>query len=181
MIGSPPIALERLDLVLLDAAILRALVERRRDRAATLLEADVPAWWPDDHDARFLELRLEQVEHDPAIGDWLVRGVVLRETGELVGHAGFHGPPGVNGPRDPEAVEIGYAVFAPHRGRGFASEAAAGLIRWAREERGVRTFIASVAPGNDASLAVVRKLGFVQVGEQWDDVEGLELVFELAH
>ena len=114
------------------------------------------------------------------MSEWLVRGLVLRETGELVGHAGFHGPPGVNGLRSPEAIEIGYTVFPPHRGRGYASEAAAGLIRWAHDEQGVSTFVASVAPSNDASLAIVRKLGFEQVGEQWDEEDGLELVFRLT-
>jgi ribosomal-protein-alanine N-acetyltransferase len=39
--------------------------------------------------------------------------------------------------------------------------------------------IASIAPDNDPSLAIVRKLGFEQTGEQWDDEDGLELVFQL--
>lgn len=86
----------------------------------------------------------------------------------------------MNGQRRPDAVELGYTVFAQFRGRGYATEAAAGLIRWARDERGVRAILASVAPGNEPSLAIVRKLGFVQVSEQWDDEDGLELVFELA-
>jgi RimJ/RimL family protein N-acetyltransferase len=173
------IRLERLDLVLLSAPLLQELVAGRRDRATALLGADIPAWWPDAHDLRFLKLRLEQVERDPTVRKWLVRGLVLREAKSLVGHAGFHGPPGVNGPRTPGAVEIGYTVFPPFRGRGYAQEAAAGLTRWAREEHGISTFIASVAPDNAPSLAVVRKLGFRQVGEQWDKEDGLELVFQL--
>jgi hypothetical protein len=32
---------------------------------------------------------------------------------------------------------------------------------------------------NAPSLAIVRRLGFVQTGEYWDDEDGLELVFEL--
>ena len=47
------------------------------------------------------------------------------------------------------------------------------------EERGVKRFVASVAPSNEPSLAIVRKLGFVQTGERMDDEDGLELVFEL--
>jgi RimJ/RimL family protein N-acetyltransferase len=69
-------------------------------------------------------------------------------------------------------------VFPPFRGRGIATEAVAALVEWARADRGIRRFVASVAPGNDASLAIVRKLGFVQTGEQWDEEDGLELVFE---
>ncbi len=98
----------------------------------------------------------------------------------MVGHAGFHGPPGVNGLRKREAVELGYTVFPPFRGRGYATEAASALLAWARKEHGVSRFVASVAPGNDPPLAIVRKLGFVQTGERWDDEDGVELVFELA-
>jgi RimJ/RimL family protein N-acetyltransferase len=44
---------------------------------------------------------------------------------------------------------------------------------------GIRRFVASIGPGNGPSLAVVRRLGFIQTGEQWDDEDGLESVFEL--
>ena len=64
-------------------------------------------------------------------------------------------------------------------GDDYATEAAAALMGWA-EGQGVRRFVVSVAPGNEPSLAIVRKLGFVQTGEQWDEEDGLELVFELA-
>ena len=36
---------------------------------------------------------------------------------------------------------------------------------------------ATVSPINPPSLAVVRRLGFKQVGMQKDEVDGLELVF----
>ena len=51
-------------------------------------------------------------------------------------------------------------------------------MTWAHEQKGIHDFIASVSPGNAPSLTVVRKLGFVQTGEQWDEEDGLELVFE---
>jgi RimJ/RimL family protein N-acetyltransferase len=51
---------------------------------------------------------------------------------------------------------------------------------WAHALHGVRRFIASVAPDNEPSLAIVRKLGFVQTGKQWDEEDGEELVFELT-
>jgi RimJ/RimL family protein N-acetyltransferase len=175
------ISLDRLDLVLLSPATLDALVSGRRSEAEAELRATIPPDWPDEHDARFLGFRLEQVRRDPGVGEWLVRGLVLRETGELVGHAGFHGPPGVNGAQRSDAVEVGYTVFPAHRGRGLATEAASGLIEWARKAHGLRAFIASVAPGNDPSLAIVRKLGFRQTGEQWDEEDGLELVFLLEY
>lgn len=177
----PAISARGLELVSMSPAFVEALLEGRREEAAALLRARIPGGWPDAHDGGFLRLRLDQMRNDPDVQRWLVRALVLRGPDPaLVGHAGFHGPPGANGPRKPGALEIGYTVFPAFRGRGYATEAAAALIGWARGEEGVIDFIASVAPDNGPSLAVVRKLGFVQTGEQWDEEDGLELVFELG-
>jgi [ribosomal protein S5]-alanine N-acetyltransferase len=172
------IATERLDLVLL-TPVLGHLVEGRRDVAGATIGAAIPDWWPDEQDVRFLRFRRDQATRDASAGEWLVRAVVLHETRELIGHAGFHGPPGVNALKEASAVEVGYTVFPEHRGRGYASEALRGLIGWASEERGIHTLVASVGPDNEPSLAIVRKLGFIHVGEHWDDEDGRELEFRL--
>jgi RimJ/RimL family protein N-acetyltransferase len=74
-------------------------------------------------------------------------------------------------------VEIGYTIHEQFRRRGLASEAANGMARWAGRAGG-RVLRASISPDNDPSLALVRRAGFVQVGEQYDERDGLELVFE---
>ena len=91
--------------------------------------------------------------------------------GEVVGHVDFHGPPWMVGRAD-----IGYSIFAARRRRGYATEAAQALVDWAFTQDQAQVF-ASVMPTNTASLRVVEKLGFAQVGEQIDDEDGLELVF----
>jgi ribosomal-protein-alanine N-acetyltransferase len=173
-----PILSNRLELVSMSPAIVDALLAGRSEEAAGLIGGELPGGWPGGHE-RFFRLRLEQMQREPSVQPWLVRALVLREGREVIGHAGFHGPPGVNGKRDAEAVELGYEVFPTFRARGLATEAAGALIGWARERHGVRRFIVSIAPGNDPSLAIAAKLGFVQTGEQWDDEDGHELVFEL--
>jgi RimJ/RimL family protein N-acetyltransferase len=176
----PPIVSARLELISMSPQMLEALLEGRRNEARQLLGVAVPDDWDSRYDG-FIRLRVEQMRRDPAIQEWLVRALVLRGAErEMVGHAGFHGPPGVNAKRKPTAVELGYTIFPPFRRRGLGAETAAALIRWAHEERGVEDFVASVAPDNAPSLAIVRRLGFVQTGEQWDDEDGLELVFELG-
>ena len=110
---------------------------------------------------------------DPASRRWVARAVVDAESGAAVGHAGFHGPPDASG-----MVEVGYSVDPRHRRRGYARALLAELLRRAGEEPGVRTVRATVAPDNAASLATLAGSGFVQVGEQHDEVDGLELVFE---
>ncbi len=176
----PPIRSRRLDLVSMPPSFMAAVLDGRRGDAADMLGAPLPGGWPEEGGEGFLHRRLDQMRRDPESQAWLVRALVLRSESLMVGHAGFHGPPGANGPEKADAVEFGYTVFPAFRGRGYATEAASALMTWA-EEQGIRHFVASVAPVNEPSLAIVHKLGFVQTGEQWDEVDGLELVFELEH
>ena len=85
----------------------------------------------------------------------------------MVGHVGFHSPPGPNYLRDiaPNGVEIGYSVFAPFRRRGYATASAAALIEWASREHGVSDFVASIAHDNLASQRVAARVGFKFVRE----------------
>ena len=164
---------ERVALVWLSPEILDSLLDGRRDEAERLLGARIPPEWPGP-DAGFLRFRRRQMEERPEYVEWLVRAVVL--DGEVVGHAGFHGPPGINERRDPDALEVGYSIFERHRGRGLATDALRALMGWAGE-RGITRFVASVSPENAPSLAIVRKLGFVEVGRHWDEEDGEELEF----
>ena len=173
----PVIRSARLDLVSLSPLILEALLDGRRGDAEAELSAALPVDWPHADVEPFLRLRLGQLAQDPELQPWLVRALVRRQDGTMIGHAGFHGPPGTGG-LAPGKAELGYTVFPAFRGRGYATEAALALMEWAGG-RGIRRFVASVGPLNAPSLAIVSKLGFVQTGEQWDDEDGLELVFEL--
>ncbi len=172
----PPIISERLELVSLTPAFIEAVLAG----AAADESFRPPDWWPDDHDRGFLSLRLRQMRDDPGYQEWSVRAVVLPNGDRpMIGHAGFHGPPGVNAVKAPDAVELGYTIFEPFRGRGYATEAARALMDWASQEHGIRHFVASVGPWNEPSLAMMRRLGFEQTGRHWDEEDGLELEFEL--
>jgi [ribosomal protein S5]-alanine N-acetyltransferase len=131
----------------------------------------------DEHDARFFQLRRRELAAQPELLGWFVWAVVVDD--EMVGHAGFHGPPGRNAQNDAEMVEIGYTIYPQHRRRGYATEAARALIGWARAEHGVRRFLFSISPENEPSLAIARRLGFTEVGRHWDEEDGEELEFEL--
>ncbi len=175
-IPASPIRTERLSLVLLREAALAALTRRDRAAAARLqglaLPAEFPA--PDGSDDFFLEVQLKRMRADPHLRAWCARLMVRRSDGVVVGHCGFHGPPVAVG-----RTEIGYTVFPAYRGVGLATEAAAALVAWAWE-RGEMTVFAAVAPANLPSLAVVRKVGFVQTSVQIDEIDGQELVFEVS-
>ncbi len=63
-----------------------------------------------------------------------------------------------------DAWELGYWIGRPHWGRGYATEAAQALLAWA-ERRGLDRFVSSALADNLASQAVLRRAGFVAVGE----------------
>jgi ribosomal-protein-alanine N-acetyltransferase len=162
-------------------AFMEALLAGRLDDAADVLGIRLPDVPLDVPAERFLTHRLEQMRRDPDVQQWLARAIVLRDEGRMmVGNAGFHGAPGVNAPGEPHALEIGYGILTEHRRRGYAIEAVEGLIGWARTQ-GIDHFVASVAPDNEPSLAIIRKLGFVRTGEHIDPEDGLEYVFQLRN
>jgi [ribosomal protein S5]-alanine N-acetyltransferase len=156
---------------------IEALLDGRREDAAALLKIEVPEEFPSEGERGFLTLRLRQMHENIRFQVWCPHAIVL--GGQMIGHAGYHGPPGINSLHAPEAVEFGYRIFPPYRGRGYATEAARMLMDLAEQRADIRHFVLSVGPTNEPSLAIVRKLGFIHVGERMDDEEGRELVFEL--
>jgi ribosomal-protein-alanine N-acetyltransferase len=167
-----PITTPRLALVPLEPEAIRHLIAGDRAEAERVVGRTLPAEFPNSDDLEgFLPVQLSRMEAMPNRTEWMARLMIESATGEVVGHCGFHGPPDVIG-----RAEIGYTVFVDFRGRGFAKETAQGLVDWAFAQ-GQHEVFASVSPDNAASLAVVRAVGFIQVGTQEDEVDGLELVF----
>ena len=161
---------DRLELVLFTKAHMELLIGRG---PATELPFDVPNGWAQE-EGWLLGLRVGQIDKNPAEAPWLLRAILWAGgSRQMIGHAGFHA-----GPDEKGRVEIGYSVFPEHRRRGVAEEAATTMLRQASRDPRVEAFRASVSPRNEPSLALVRKLGFVQTGVQWDELDGEELVFE---
>ncbi|MET9383359.1 GNAT family N-acetyltransferase [Streptomyces sp. NPDC002928] len=64
-------------------------------------------------------------------------------------------------------AEIAWVVGTPWQGRGYASEAARGLVAWLRE-RSVPTIVAHIHPAHRASAAVAAAAGLAPTDEQQD-------------
>jgi RimJ/RimL family protein N-acetyltransferase len=158
-------------------AFLEALLADRRDEAERLLGIPLFAEYPSAGERRYLTMRLRQMYEDPRFETWCPYATAL--GGQMVGHGGYNGPPGDNAAQAPDAIEVGYAIFAPYRGCGYATEAARMLMDMAEERANVRHFVLAISPTNAPSLAIARKLGFLRTGERMVDERGLEHVFEL--
>lgn len=84
--------------------------------------------------------------------------VALKTCGTPVGLAGFVRREGLDGP------DLGFAFLAAHTGQGHGHEAARALMAWGREALGLGPLLAVTAPWNEASAALLRKLGFREQG-----------------
>lgn len=169
---------ERLDLILMTPDFFSACL--RHDNAEAERILGVPP-----HPELFLRedllaRRLAQCHEEPGYSPWTLRAIVLRETGEMAGHIGFHTEPNPDylAGIAPHALEFGYSVYTPYRRRGIAEEACRALMGWAAQQPGVERFVLSISPKNPASLGLAAKLGFVRISEWMDEVDGLEWVFE---
>jgi len=88
---------------------------------------------------------------DPA---WWIWSIGADASREAIGAAGFSGPPDDHG-----LVWVGYALYAPHRGSGFATEAVRAIVEWAFTNAEVSAVLATIAPENHASRAVAGRVG----------------------
>jgi RimJ/RimL family protein N-acetyltransferase len=75
-------------------------------------------------------------------------------------------------PEDGGDVEVGWHFHPDSWGHGYATEAARGAVEKGFAE-GLEEIIAVVLPGNDASVAVTRRLGMEPIGRsnRWYDLE----------
>lgn len=168
--GTPP--LDHVQFLPLSISTLELLIAGDLRSASAETGAALPAFFLDE--TWLWRIRRDQLLETPDAAPWLVRAVWDPARHAVVGHAGFHGPPDPTG-----MVEVGYTVVPELRGKGLGHRILASLLAEAWKHPQVRTVRATISPQNLPSLAVVRRAGLRHVGEQWDDDDGLELVFEL--
>lgn len=167
---------ERLELPLLSLDQLAGLAGGDGSQVAADLGATLSAEWLDE--VRWLAgMRAQQLRLRPADAPWLLRPILLRRADgsrSAIGYLNFHA-----GPDESGMVEVGYTLMPDARGQGYAIEAVRAAFEWATRVHSIRRFRAAVSPDNERSLNLIGKLGFRQTGDQWDEEDGLELVFEL--
>lgn len=100
-------------------------------------------------------------------GFWGVLGVGLwaverRSDGETIGHVGFFDIQRDIEPSICGHAEMGWIFRRDAQGQGYAAEACQAVLSWFEEHFGQVPVWALISPGNDASMKVAARLGFVR-------------------
>ena len=170
----PVISTPRLELHHISADRLIDLFEKRDDTFAlsgesftnplrVLIDFQGPLAW-----------RVPQVKADPATNKWFVRWIVLKENREVIGSTSFHGAPDASG-----MMEIGLGIENQYQNQGYAKEALLGMWRWVLTFSEVTTLRYTVSPENLPSIAVIKYFGFEYKGQQIDEEDGPEDIYEM--
>ncbi len=133
-----------------------------KPRLAHLLGGRVTEEWPPESVRDVLPFFMESFRAGSAEAYWALPWYGLLRTDEedvLCGSIGFKGPPDGAG-----VVEVGYSVLPEYARQGIATEMLTAVTEWAKGNPKVRAIEAETFPDNMASIRVLEKVGFIEVG-----------------
>ena len=122
-----------------------------------------------------LELRLT-----PHPTQWQFREIFLSSSNEKVGEINFHRSPAGDEFTPEGTVEVGVEIAEMYQRNGFASEALMAMWLWATEREEIKVLRYTVSATNHPSMRIIQKFGFTHVGQQNDDEDGPEEIFEMS-
>jgi len=106
---------------------------------------------------------LERLQERYAGQDTIRWAIDLAEHREMIGTVGL-----LRFDFEHRRAEVGYEIARRWWGRGLVTEATAAVIKYGFSVLGLHRIEAGILPGNDASVRVVQKLGFVEEGPRRD-------------
>jgi RimJ/RimL family protein N-acetyltransferase len=126
------------------------------------IHAEESFWWyprrrgmTAEETAEFLNRMLGRYESD----GFGIEALIDRAGGAMIGWAGLAVPHFL--PEILPAVEVGWRLSAPFRGRGLATEAGAAALGFGFTTGGLERIVSIYEPENVASGRVMERLGFV--------------------
>lgn len=158
MIHTPTLQLLPVERVHVEALL------RSKSELAALLQVRVPDGWPHFPDSLSA---LEAHACNLLEADWPGYFFLHPKDRVLVGSGVFKGPPDSAG-----TVEIGYEIASDYWNRGWATEAAQGMIEYAFSHLLVRAVRAHTLAQTNASNRVLQKVGMQFIAEVDDPEEG---------
>lgn len=154
-----------LQLIICERIHVEALL-RDKSELAAILQVAVPTSWPNFPEAFSLPASGAS-QSAPALSDWHGYFFIYPKDKTLVGNGGFKGTPDESG-----TIEIGYEIASEYWNRGFATEAAQGMIDYAFAHEQVQAVIAHTLAERNASNSVLQKVGMKFVTEVDDPEDG---------
>ncbi len=115
-----------------------------------------------EHEMREPEAMVARTRAEFRRDEHLSVSVILRESGRCIGRVGLRGLVW----RYQKAESLSYWIDPRHWNRGYATEASYQLCRVGFERLGLRRIGSQALDRNVASLAVLRRLGFVEEGRE---------------
>jgi RimJ/RimL family protein N-acetyltransferase len=123
-------------------------------------DPQVMEFFPDLWDEKKSREAVEKTREEFARNGFGKFALELKESGEFIGYVGLaevnfdsHFTP---------AIEIGWRLASQHFGRGYATEAAREVLRFAFEELHLKEIVAFTIPQNSPSLNVMKKIGMTR-------------------
>ena len=122
-----------------------------------------------------IKYRLPRIRQNPEYAKYLLRVAVSKDNPIIIASAGFHDAPDSDG-----MIEIGFGVDKKHQSMGFGQEILHGMWSWVVNDPQVKTLRYTVSPDNLISQHIIKKFDFVFKGQQIDDEDGPEDIYELS-
>ncbi len=157
---------DRLYLIPSTLPLLDAVAEQNWPALSTALGGvDIAENW--NHFPEAQAWMRDYLHENPDEITWWNYLIVHRTDARLIGTCGYKGAPTPDG-----VVEIGYEIADRYQGLGLATETARALVKLAFGYDAVQVILAHTLAEENASAAVLRKLGFSFVEEIFDLEDG---------
>lgn len=115
--------------------------------------------WREHKSPAFTKEYLSYIESRYALGDFYDWAITLTDSGKMIGTCGFTRIDTIN-----NAAEIGYVLNPAYHHLGIATEAAGAVMKFGFETLSLHRIEAKFMDGNDASRAVMERLGMTAEG-----------------
>jgi RimJ/RimL family protein N-acetyltransferase len=119
--------------------------------------------------------RIPRIKANPEFAPFALRLAIDKNSRYIIGSAGFHTLPDENG-----MIEIGIGVEEQYRNQGYATEILLAMWRWVLGDERVKTLRYTVAASNIPSITIINKFKFIHVGQQIDEEDGPEEIYEIS-
>ncbi len=149
----PEINTQRLNLARLRSSDAATFYQYHSDPVVSCYQS----WEPESLDEVTRFISDQQLVAFDTPDTWFQFAIRLRESNLLVGDMGARFPEG-----DSRQVEVGFTIAPAHQRQGYGIEAVKGLLGYLLGPLGKHRVFASVDPRNEASIALLNRIGMRQ-------------------